>query len=452
MRTKRTKRLFSIHESTRRGLCRAGLVCLVFLPCAVVFFGSLVMLSPWYQHVQRAQWEARISDTLGVRVTAGSFRMTAPQQFRATAVEVRHPETQALLARVARVDGLMKPHGWSILLDEPVLDAAQVDDGIQVLHDWFLCRPQTSSNLLAIGIPHGLKIHSSSGTTVIDRIEVLMRPSETATKIQSKIAMVDQPFGDVSIAVTRDHDAHAPATSVEVSSPKAWLSCAPWAARFPMLNNLGREARFRGVLHCNVQAVQWDASFTGEVEQIDWGAVTAAMGSPVHSAGSLRIDQLNVQDGKILRAQGGMELRGGSVHRAWLERLVQNLKLPGQWPTQGAEKKPELLDIENAGFDFALDGQGLRLQGKLRGPSHWPPVAAKMLGVILCTQDESLSLSALVHSLQSIPSPAGVPADVDLNAVYLTSILPWPSSVAPGPMAHPQARLSQRTDEVSLRQ
>ncbi|MEI8212101.1 MAG: hypothetical protein WCI02_08125 [Planctomycetota bacterium] len=443
----RTKRLFSVHESTRRAWCRGGLICFGLTPFVFVVLGGFAMMTPWYRSYQKQQWESRISDNLGVTVRTESFQITAPQQFRATRVEVRHPETNALIARVERVDGLMKPHGWSILLEDPVLDGTQMDSGLQVLHDWFLCRPQKTSNLLAIGIPNGLKVHTANGVTQLDRIELLLRPTESSSTIQSKIAFADQPFGELSICVTRDHRPEAPATRLEVSSTKIWLDCNAWIDRLPLLKNLGNDARFRGIFRCNILPDQWDASAIGDLDNVDWSAVTSAMGSPVRGHGSLHMDQLNLRDGKILRVSGEMRFRDGEMHYAWLRRLAETLQLPAEWTASERES----LQVDEIGFGFALDTEGLRLQGLLPGPKHWPAVAAKLPGIILCTNPNPLSLTSLVHGLQAIPTLSEPSSAVDLNAVYLTSILPWPNSVQPPPLSNTQSRLGRRADEGSIR-
>lgn len=438
MRVSRSKKLLTMRESTRRWMCRLALVCMALLPTLAVFAASMVMMSPWYRWYQRQEWETRISDNLGVTVRTSSFQMTAPQQFFASGVEIRHPETNALLARIDRVDGLMKPHGWSILLDNPVLDGAQLESGLQVLHDWYLCRPQKSTNLLAVGIPKGLQVHSQTGVTHLDRIELLLRPTETSSTIQSKIALADQPFGEISISVTRDHNPETTATSIELSSPKTWIDCDVLSDRIAALKNLGRDAKFRGILHCNMHSSHWDASVSGDISGVDWGTATAALGSPIRSRGSLQLDQLNLRDGKILRAAGEIRCEGGEMHGGWLRRTAELFQLPSQWPS----KVEDTLAVDAIGFGFQLDSDGLRLLGGLPGPSAWPPVAATLKDVTLCTTPRTESLQSLVQALQAVPSRDVPTQVVDLNAIYLTSILPWPSAIpkAPEPM---QSRLSR---------
>ena len=451
MRLSPAKKLFAMHESTKRLLCRCVWVLAALMPLVCVVIASIVITTPWYQSWQRGTWEARISENLGVTVRTKVFTLTAPHQFYAEGVELRHPETDVILARIARLNGLMRDKGWSILLETPELDAGQLESGLQVLHDSFLCRPQKSSHLLAIGIPQGLTMHSPSGVSEIERMEILLRPAERTSTIQAKLIFKDQPFGEVAIQVSRDHNPETTATSVTLSSPKTWLPCDVLSDRFTILKNLGRESRFRGDLQCNVLSQQWDVSLQGEFDRVDWGAMSASLGSPVRSSGLLSLAQLNIRDGKVLRAIGQARCEGGVASKSWMERTSQQLQLPAQF----SAPSPESIAIDTIDFGFHLDSTGLRLAGALPGPSNWPPVAAKLQDSTICTPvaPENLSsLNAIVAALRATPlgdSP-NLPS-VDLNTVYLTSVLPWPnltSTTSPTPM---RSRISKSLEQRPLR-
>jgi len=451
MRLSPAKKLFAMHESTKRLLCRSVWVLAALMPLVCVVIASIVIATPWYQSWQRVAWEARISENLGVTVRTKLFTLTAPHQFYAEGVELRHPETDVILARIARLNGLMRDKGWSILLETPELDGGQLESGLQVLHDAFLCRPQKSSQLLAIGIPQGLTLHGVSGASEIERMEILLRPAERSSTIQAKLMLKDQPFGEVAIQVSRDHNPETTATSVTLSSPKTWLACDVLSDRFDILKNLGHESRFRGEIQCNVLSQQWDVSIVGEFDRVDWGAMSASVGSPVRSTGSLSIAQLNLRDGKILRAMGQARCEGGVASKSWMQRTSQLLQLPAQF----AASSTESIAIDTIDFGFNLDSTGLRLAGALPGPSNWPPVAAKLQDSTICTSvaPENLSsLNAIVAALRAAPlwdSP-DLPT-VDLNTVHLTSVLPWPNltpTTSPAPM---RSRISKRFEQRQLR-
>jgi hypothetical protein len=384
---------------------------------------SMVMATPWYRAWEKQCWEERVSNTLGIDVRADSFRWTAPHQFYATQVAIRHPETGALMGRIDRIDGLMKSHGWSVILDAPAIDGDQLHHGIDVIHDWFLCRPQKSNQLLAMAIPNGMTIHHGPAKTDLDRIEIVFRPTSSVSAVQVKWSHADQPFGEVSLHVSREHAAMGSSTKLELSSPNTWLPCAIANDRLPDLGVFGPNARFRGVVHYQANHQTWDARIQGEIQGVDYSVLTSRLGSPIRSNGAMVFEQLNVRDGRILLASGEFRAQSGTVSRTWLQNASQQLKLP-------AHLQPDATDsfgIEQLGFRFALDPSGWSMRGTLPGPANWPPVAARLGSSVLCADSTKSSLSQLVLALQ--PPALGNTGDVvalDAHTAALTAILPWP--------------------------
>jgi hypothetical protein len=426
MRRIYSKKLFALHETTQRRGCRFLLLALGIGPFVVFVFLSWVVATPWYREAQRQQWETQISDSLGIHVRAESLCWTAPQQFHATSVQLLHPETGVMMARMARVDGLMNAKGWSLIVDTPVIDGEQIDQGLQVVHDWFLCRPEKSSRLLALAVPGGITIHHGVESTRMERIELLLRPSSNVSMIQAKLQLEGQPFGEVVLQVTRDHAPEVTSTKVELLSSNTWIPCAAMSDRFPKLTLLGKQARFRGVVRSEITPDQWDASVSGEIHQVDWNAVTAPLGSPIRSQGILVLDQVNVRDGRILRAHGEVRCEGGTASRSWLQRWAHQLAMPSQW----TQDENDSMALQSIACRFQLDSLGLTLKGQLPGPANWPPVAVKLQGGTLCTEPSPKSLQALMASMQSIPQGDDAsPTLMDGSTAAISAMLPWPSSI-----------------------
>lgn len=386
-----------LHESTRRRWCRMALVCLAFSPLGMLIVLSLVVATPWYRDWEKWEWERRVSRTLGIDIEAGEFRWTAPYQFHAEQVELRHPETHALLGRIGGIDGLMKVHGWSVILDQPVIDGEQLDSGMDLLHDWFLCRPQTSSHLLALAIPNGMTIHHGVHKTSFHRIDIVFRPSERMSAIQAKWQLQDQPFGEVSLQVSREHSQSESTTRMELSSPSTWIPCSIAKDRFPFWSWTGEDASFRGVIQYQESARTWDAMLTGELQAVDMGGLTSSLGAPIQGAGSLAMERLQVRDGRILKAAGEVRVQGGKVNRKWLQRVAEHLRLPVQWQ----QELSEVLPIEQAGCRFDLDPSGLRLEGTLPSPTDWPPIAVRLGASTVCANNASVPIDQLIIGLQS---------------------------------------------------
>lgn len=414
-----------MHESTQRMLCRLAFVLFGATPLAVLVGLTTVSWTPWYRAWEQWSWEQRVSETLGITLRAASFRWTAPYQFQATDVEVRHPETDQLMAKIGRVDGLMKAKGWSVLLDAPAIDGEQFDQGISVLHDWFLCRPQTSSQLLALAIPNGMTIHCGKESSLLQRIDVVFRPTQTSSTIHAKWTLADQPFGEVALTISRNHAVDNASTTLELSSPNTWLPVAMVSRRYPWLSQIAPTALFRGILRGQSTSQEWDASVVGEFDRLDWAYATSTLGSPIRSHGSLVLDQLNLRDGRILFANGEFRSEGGTVSKAWMQRFSQQLALPEYWQADAAESVP----VQSIGCRFRVDSNGLVLKGTLPSPPNWPAIIAQMNGSVVCSDEAIKPLQRLVVALQPIPLKNG-PTEVQIDSATaaLTAMLPWPAS------------------------
>lgn len=419
------KARFLLHEATRKRLVRSILLVAGVLPSILLGLGTILYWSPYYQEHLKKDWQSRVTANLGVRVVAGQFRLLAPEQFVANDVILYHPETDAPMAKVRQVAGLIKKEGWSLVLDEPRLDASQLEATLTLLHDGFLCKPQTRERMLAISVPNGLQVHHATGATQIGQVEILMKPSENRSSIVSKFAYADQAFGDIQIQVVRDHSPANLSTKVELRSPKTWIACSNFVQRIPVLKSLGNKAQFKGVLRAQWSPEGWDAIVQGEIDRVEFAELTSPVGSPFKGLGAISFTQLNLSDGQILYAQGKLDCQQGSLQTEWIKKAAQWLELPSKWDSQLAENQ----SIDALSVAFELSPEGLRMQGQLPGPSQWPPVAMKLAQATLCTPKVAVPLTNLVAAVQAVPGlETPGQASVDLQAMHLASILPWPNT------------------------
>jgi hypothetical protein len=435
------KARFLLHEATRKRLVRSLLLTMGVLPMVILGLATLVFRSPYYQFKLKRDWETRVAANLGVRVEAGRFQILAPEQFIANDVVLFHPETDEPMAKVRQIAGLTKPQGWSIVVDEPQIDAGQIESTLELLHDGFLCKPLTRERMLAVSVPNGLEIYHSEGSTKLSHIEIVMKPTESVSSIISKFTYADQPFGEIQVQVVRDHTPSNLSTRIEVRSPKTWIACSNFAERLPIAKSLGGAAQFRGLMRAQWSPQGWDAIVQGELDRVQFADLTSPVGSPFKGFGSVSLDPLHISDGQILYVQGRLDCQQGSLETEWVRKAAQWLQLPSRWEQQLSESQA----IDALSMSFELSPEGLRLKGQLPGPSQWPPVALKLSQATLCTPKLAVPLTNLVAALQAVPGLEATGENpVDLNAMYLASILPWPKNVSESVQAEPQQRISSK--------
>ncbi|MCE2751817.1 MAG: hypothetical protein LW720_07995 [Pirellula sp.] len=415
---------FQLHEATRKRLVRSLILALGVLPMVVLGLLSLGYWSPYYQAHLKKDWESRVAANLGVRVLAGQFTVLAPEQFVAQDVVLFHPETDTPMAKIRKVAGWIQSQGWSIALEAPQLDASQLESVFELLHDGFLCKPQTRERMLAISVPQGLEVHHNGGVTQFRQVEILMKPTENRSSIVSKFSYVDQPFGEIQVQVVRDHAPGNLATRIEVRSPKTWIACSNFSDRLKVLQAFGPNSQFRGLIQAQWSPQGWDAIVQGDLDRVQFADLTSPVGSPFKGIGGVSLSQLNLRDGRILYAQGKLDCQQGALKTDWIRKASQWLQLPSKWEAQLSPS--QTIDAMSVGFE--LSPEGLRLSGQLPGPSQWPPVAIQLGQATVCTPKQAIPMTSLVAALQAVPglesSPEGA---VDLNAMQLASILPWPS-------------------------
>lgn len=440
------RRFFKIrplHERTRKALTRAGLLVGGAAPLLMVVVVTVFYWSPLVQNHMKRSWETRVGANLGLRIRAGSLKWLTLEQFRAEDVVAFHPETDVPMVKVRRLDGLMKPKGWSLILEDPVLDADQLEPALQLLHDGFLCKPQTRETMLALSVPNGFSLHRGGEQTRLGQIELVMKPTESQSSLLAKFAFADQPFGEVQLQVARSHDPENLATSLEIQSPKSWIGMSNFHSWLPFLRSFGEDARFRGILRAQWGGVDSDAMFQGQLDQLRLGDLTASFGSPLRGEGMASIERINLRNGKILYAKGKLEVAQGVANTAWLKRASQWLQLPSNWQSQLLESQ----NIEAFAAGFEISHEGLRLQGLLPGPSQWPPVAIQLGQGTVCTPKEIVPMTHLVAAVQSTTG-----SEVDLNAMQLAAMLPWPGQeTSVGGEKPPSSRITRRWEDSKVR-
>lgn len=331
MASKPWRKQLRLHESTQRGLCRLVFLCLAFLPMVAISGYSLVRMTPWYQSYQKDFWQRRISDNLGVDVRFASIEFPSPDHFRAHDLVCFHPETGREIMRVSHILGAMDRTGWTVELDAPELNGQQLQSALQVVHDWFLCRPQKSATLLALKVPE-LMVYDGLKTTKFQNVEVGLKPTETTSTLVLNFSLDGQKFSKrANLLVEREHALEPPTTNWILRTNDIVIPCELFGQRFPMAQYLGERAEFRGNLKWNQSEHLWSSEMVdGEFTSVDLGALTTALGTPLRGMANLKINQAKVVNGSLIQMDGTLDAHRGSatiVDVAWLKQSIRALSL-----------------------------------------------------------------------------------------------------------------------------
>ncbi|MFY8200605.1 MAG: hypothetical protein ACOVLE_08045 [Pirellula staleyi] len=442
MPAKPWRKRIRIHESTQRELCRILFLFLALIPLVVVTCYSLVRITPGYQSYQKELWQQRISDNLGVDVRFSSIEFPSPERFRAHNFVCLHPETGKQILKVDKINAAMDRSGWTVDLVSPELNGPQIQGAMQVIHDWFLCRPQKSASLLRLSVPEIL-VFDGAENTKFQNVEVGLQPTETTSTLYLKFSIAGQNFSESSTLVIKRHHALAsPTTHLELISNDISIPCRLLAKRFPTLHELGNDASFRGTMAWTQNDQNWDANIAGLFESVDLGIVTAPIGSPIHGIANLLIDQAFIADDRLLLAKGALDLSGtngnGTAETEWVLRTRDAFGLPAQQSLWKLDNKTARID--RLAVQFELAPNGLKLEGKIRPTDPgWPNNIAMIVDQsAIIGSSTRIPLKTVSDWLLSTSErnklPRGDESQVSTQnsemGRYLARHLPWPKHEA----------------------
>lgn len=438
MASKAWSKKFRLHETTQRELCRVVFVLIALSPCLFVLGYTALRFTPWYQAYQHDLWQERISANLGVKCQFSSITFPSPDHFRAKNFLCLHPETGKEILKVDQVDAAMDRSGWSVTLSKPELNGQQVQNAMQVMHDWFLCRPQKSASLLRLSVPE-LAVFDGRETTTFQDIEVGLKPTESFSTVYVKFSIAGQKFAEPGILIVeRNHAQETPTTKWRIESRDIAIPCNALASRFPILKSLGQDASFKGKMAWIQNDMHWIANINGIFNAVDMGILTLPIGSPIRGKGLLSINHAEIVDSKLQFVQGSLDVNATgqeTVDSEWIDRATEF----GVFRTEAsiAKDQGKWAPIQYLGMTFELDERGLLLEGKKAPPfQSWPNVAMILNGKHVVGQDNKtgnglrVDLKTVSAWLQSsygtgLSSPT---IQNDELGRFLSQSLPWAGS------------------------
>jgi hypothetical protein len=451
----RKKKKRRLHESTAKSICRLAFLGLTFLPVVLVVMYGCCSWTPWYREYQRDLWQHRISSNLGVDVRFAKIDFPSPHSFCASEFTCLHPETGKEILRARLVEGVMDRSGWTVGLKSPELNGSQLQSALQVVHDWFLCRPQKSASLLKLSLPE-LTVYDAVSKAKFEDVEIGIKPTVETSAVYVKFSMEGHKFAVPSfLVVERNHALDAPLTKWELRSNEVAIPCRFVTSRFPALSSLGPQATFRGKIAWAQNDATWLASLQGDFDQVQFANLTSSLGSPIRGLAKLSIQQAEIVDSKIQQVQGSIQLtepqNEGQINMDWLTSTRWDLQLLADKSLNQTADRP-ILPLQRLGLDFMLNSQGLSITGQIKPDvPGWPNIAMEVDGKCVCGTNRIVPLEQVstwlvnhrntrigrdnlvadgsLDTASQVSSSERVYVDRQLSQ-FLDRVLPWSGSVA----------------------
>ncbi len=214
-------RRWNIHESTQRGLIRLAFVCLAVLPTLLCLGWLSFAWTPWYARWMANRAEHLLEQQIGMQVTIGSARQTAPDRMEWTQVRLTHPETGQEVVKASRVQWAYRDGAWFVQIVGAELQSEHGAYAWRALHDWFVCRPSLNHQAFRLLLP-SFQIHYPQGTYELTDVLAVAKPSQADFQgALSYHQASDLPGAKVQWTLVRSHDEVEPTTRVQLERSTA---------------------------------------------------------------------------------------------------------------------------------------------------------------------------------------------------------------------------------------
>ena len=394
-----------MHERTQRAMARLMFVLCCAMPTMLTASAILFTKTSWYHRRCLAEIESTLSDETGLVIRVSDFERATPSSLQLSGLSLLDPETEGEIARVHRVNWARRHDEIVFVLHQPELQSAKLRHVWMMLHDRFLCRPGQTQVPVHV-IANDLTIHSRNGPLTLRDVNALVTPQARRTLANIVATPADGFSGTpIKVRIKRDRRDVKPTTSWTLDSGGTALPCSALAEYLPLMNRLGAEATYTGVMTYDEQA---DGGATldlgaSQFSGIELSRLFEDLPHKMTGTADLKLYRCLIgPDGKGVDVSGQLDARSGLVGGTLLASLSQNLSLavPERWASTPVRE----LGYDRIAVGFNLRDELLTLKGNCNADrmSEYLP-AGTMLSAggepLVLTSEESVPAVQLARAL-----------------------------------------------------
>jgi hypothetical protein len=431
-----TSRRYLLHESTARALSRLGFLLFGLLPLCYCLYLSVCTFLPGYDRSLCSQWEAELGQAFGLEFEIESVQSPQPHQFRLRGIDIRLPESHALVGHIDAInlskqsvaagnqlsgeDILPGQLTWLVELRNPQLQLSQVAEATKIVHQWHMSRPNSSrqraeftANQLEFSDQHEkLTLVSVSGKILPDVNKWAFVTNFRLQPVNGSVSLLTAPQTESELVAVRDHSSESSSTGLQLrlNSPVPCsvlakifkLEAAPWSQE--VLHPSLQTSQFQGVMNVRIKPSLVDYFLSDAlIGQLDVGSLFPNSDALVQGKGDLRIAKANFNATGLKWAQGKIELTGGQIESSFLQSLAHHLAFRLTRPLQLGS-----VGFSRLGVEFEIQPQAFNLVGTSKNGMRNGVILEDALGPIAVRDDlTALPMISLVHALafrQDMPS------------------------------------------------
>ncbi len=365
---------WSLHESTRRSLCRLTF----FLSGALPLLATLLLVGlqflPSYHQWQAHRWENWLQQQIGLQVGIREVKQLSPFHVRLRGVELGHLESSALRAGIPQVDLRMKATEYEIKLDHLITQARFLGEISRHLHDAFLCKLSSQSTPVTLSAEkltlHGLDPNNTRFNAFTARVAPTPSCARVSIRFSDSGPTTVEPL---NLELTRARADDQLVTEVRVRTGAAKLPGRLLAQFVPDIQVLGRDADYSGEAILQLHDSKWTLRMNNvTVEQLDLGTWTSNLATPITGRGHLILVDAVVDQRGIRSAKGAVRTENGKISQSLLSTANTYLGVYLMDEVRFASVPMQSYEILGIGFEISPAGlhfhgnvsQGIDADGK----------------------------------------------------------------------------------------
>ena len=356
-----------MHERTRRQLCRLLFCLLVLAPTGWVSGTICYRASSWGAAAIRGEWEARLTQALGLRTRIGRVLLPAPGLVVLEEVAFHDPDGDQRLAVVGVLELSAGSLVWSAQALHAEIEPGQLALLLERLHDRLLrgTDPLSAGELYASEVTLRGTEQSQTLTNVWSTAELGELGPQLAIEFQ--LAGVEMP-SPAELRIVRNRQSIPAVTGWQLRTGARPLPCSFLSDYLPGLRCLGPQAEFVGSVWAERSTASWNGEVIGTIHRLSLGELLEPFPHKLTGTAEVELKRARFRDGKLAELSGRIRAPGGVVSRSLISSLEEAFQV--SMPSLPDSDATRLMTYRELGMAFELDQTGLRLVGECGKPAN----------------------------------------------------------------------------------
>lgn len=419
-------RMFSLHETTQRRVCRAAFLVL----CVAPTLGTLAWIAWFHRPWRHDDWQRALSQQFHVRAIVEDIQSPRPGVAKIAGVEISALHSERVLATLSELRVENGRTGLAITARRAEVHAGQLQEFVQAagvsLADSVLPPLELRADELTLVSPQGELLELSN-------LQLRGKADEAGSmRLQLEAQAMDVGEGEapavVRLTIESERNAKTPQLLVAIDARQAKLPTWLVADVAPGIDRCCR-ATFSGAMQLRHDAEQTTGKLQGRFEDVQFNEWIGPLAPyRMTGMGSVQLDKLEWDASGVTLVEGQIRSGPGAIDRRLLDGLVERVRcLPGAELTGGISTDRKQ-SFDKLGCGFRVTAAGIEISGLCK-------TTRGETGCLLTAADRPLLIQPsqahvpLARLFQVVMPPPTGWLPLSREAIEMATGLPLPSAI-----------------------